>query len=231
MITKRTFFINYRINQLWNDKQIDKRRFMKRLFSSSLRIFWKKKAKSNNAFDVKSMIMSTKLVETMKNANSARASILRSNAEHSMNTENVLTASINILREAFNATLKRKKSKNSTRYETTNHSCISNHRQKIKQRRRKIDFTSSWSRKYVRSLRFNKRWIFRHSKARSMISRWWVLIWTKTLTNFSFFFQFMINAIIRRNHQSNRRRVSTLDQRCSDEQLAKQYQRFNDFAL
>jgi hypothetical protein len=74
----------------------------------------KKSAESNNAFDVKSMIMSTKLVETMKNAISARASIFRSNAEHSMNTENVLTASTSTLREAFSATLKRRRSKDST---------------------------------------------------------------------------------------------------------------------
>jgi hypothetical protein len=87
----------------------------------------KKNAKSNNAFDVRNMIMSTKLVETIKNAIFARASILRSNAEHSMNTKNVLTASTSILREAFNATLKRRRNKNSTRYETTNHSCILNH--------------------------------------------------------------------------------------------------------
>jgi hypothetical protein len=95
----------------------------------------KKKTKLNNAFDVKSMIMSTKFVETMKNAIFARASILRSNADHSMNIENVLTASTSILREVFNATLKRKKSKNSTRYETTNRSCTSKHRQMMKQRR------------------------------------------------------------------------------------------------
>jgi hypothetical protein len=117
----------------------------------------KKNAKSNNAFDVKSMIMSTKLDETMKNAISARASILRLNAEHSMNTEDVLTASTSIQREVFSATLKRRKSKNSTRYETTNHSCISNYRQMMKQRRLKIDFTSSKARKCARSLRFNKR--------------------------------------------------------------------------
>jgi hypothetical protein len=57
------------------------------------------------------MIMSTKLVEMMKNAISARANILRSNAEHSMNTKNVLTASTSTLREAFSATLKRRRSK------------------------------------------------------------------------------------------------------------------------
>jgi hypothetical protein len=86
----------------------------------------KRSAESNNAFDVKNMIMSTKLIETMKNAISARASILRSNAEHSMNTENVLIASTSTLREAFSATLKRRRSKDSTRYKTTNHSCILN---------------------------------------------------------------------------------------------------------
>jgi anti-sigma28 factor (negative regulator of flagellin synthesis) len=117
----------------------------------------KKSAKSNNAFDVKSMIMSTKFVETMKNAISARASILRLNAEQSTNTENVLTASTSTLREAFNATLKRKRSKDSTRYETTNRSCTSKHRQMKKQRRQKIDFTSSRSRRFARSQRFNKR--------------------------------------------------------------------------
>jgi hypothetical protein len=152
------------------------------------------------------MIMSIKSVETMKNAISARANILRSNAEHSMNTENVLISSTNTQRETFNTTLKRKKNKNSTRYETINHSCISNHRQKMKQRRLKIDFTSSRSRRCARSLRFNKWWIFRYSKTRSMISRWWVLIWTKILINSSFFLQFMISAIICKNHQSNRRR-------------------------
>jgi hypothetical protein len=152
------------------------------------------------------MIMSTKFVETMKNAIFARASILRSNAEHSTNTKNVLIASTSILREAFNATLKRRKSRNSTRYKTTNRSCISKHRQIKKQRRQEVDLTSSRSRKCVRSLRFSKRWIFRHSKARNMISRWWVSIWTKTLINFSFFSQLMISAVIRRNHQSNRRR-------------------------
>jgi hypothetical protein len=166
----------------------------------------KRNAKLNNVFNVKNIIISTKFVETMKNTISARASIFRSNAEHSMNTKNVLTASTNILRETFNATLKRRKNENSTRYETTNHSYISNHRQKMKQRRLKINFTSSKSRKCVRSLRFNKRWIFRHNKTRSMISRWWILIWTKTLTDFSFFFQFMISAIIRQNHQLSRRR-------------------------
>ncbi len=101
--------------------------------------------------------MSTKFVEMMKNAIFARASIFRSNAEHSMNTENVFTASTSIQREVFNATLKRKKSEDSTRYKITSHSCISNHRQKMKQRRLKIDFTSSRSRRCVRSLRFNKR--------------------------------------------------------------------------
>jgi hypothetical protein len=69
----------------------------------------------------------------------------------------------------------------------------------MKQRWLKIDFMSSRSRKYVRSLCFNKRWIFQHNKTRNMISRWWVLIWTKTLTDSSIFFQFMINAIIRKN--------------------------------
>jgi hypothetical protein len=103
----------------------------------------KRNVKSNNVFDVKNMIMLTKFVETIKNAISARASIFRLNAEHSMNTENVLIASTKILRETFNATLKRRRSKNSTQYKTTNHSCISNHRQKMKQRRLKIDFTSS----------------------------------------------------------------------------------------
>jgi hypothetical protein len=93
----------------------------------------KKNTKLNNVFDVKNMIMS-KLVETMKNAIFARASILRSNAEHLMNTKNVLTALINTQREVFNTTLKRKKSKNSTRYKTINHLYISNHRQKMKQR-------------------------------------------------------------------------------------------------
>jgi hypothetical protein len=72
----------------------------------------KRNAELNNAFDVKNMIMSTKFVETMRNAISARASISRSNAEHSMNTESVLTASTSILREAFSATLKRRKNKN-----------------------------------------------------------------------------------------------------------------------
>ncbi len=38
---KRTFFINHRICQSRNDKQIDKKRFIKRLFASSLRIFRK----------------------------------------------------------------------------------------------------------------------------------------------------------------------------------------------
>ncbi len=152
------------------------------------------------------MIMSTKSVETMKNAISARANISRSNAEHSMNTESVLTASTSILREAFSATLKRRRSKNLTRYETTSHSCISNYRQKMRQRQLRVDFTSSRSRRCARSLRLSKRWIFQHSKARSMTSRWWVSIWTKTLTDFSFFLQFMISAVIRRDHQSNRQR-------------------------
>jgi hypothetical protein len=120
--------------------------------------------------------------------------------------KNVLIALTSILLEAFSATLKRRRSKNSTRYEITNRSCTSKHRQMKKQRWLKNDFTSSRSRKCARSLRFNKRWIFRHSKARSMISRWWVSIWTKTLTNFSFFSQFMISAVIRKNHQSSRRR-------------------------
>jgi hypothetical protein len=152
------------------------------------------------------MIMSTKFVETIKNAISACASIFRSNTKHSMNTKNVLIASTSILREAFNATSKRRKNKDSTWYKTTNHSCILKHQQMKMQRRLKINFTLSRSRKCVRSLRFNKRWIFRHNKTRNLTSQWWISIWTKTLTNFSFFFQFMISAIIRKNHQLNRRR-------------------------
>jgi hypothetical protein len=150
------------------------------------------------------MIISTKSVKMMKNAIFACASIFRSNAEHSTNTENVLIASTKTLREVFNATLKRRRSRKSTRYETISRSCTSKHRQIKKQCRQKVDLTSSRSRRCVRSQRLNKRWIFRHSKTRSMTSRWWVSIWTKTLTDFSLFFQFMINAVIRRNHQSSR---------------------------
>jgi hypothetical protein len=40
--------------------------------------------------------MLTKFIKTMKNAIFARASILRFNAEYSMNKENVLTASTSI---------------------------------------------------------------------------------------------------------------------------------------
>jgi hypothetical protein len=72
--------------------------------------------------------MSIKFVETMKNAISARANIFCFNAKHFMNTKNVLIASKNILRESFNATLKRKKNKDSTRYKIINRSCISKHR-------------------------------------------------------------------------------------------------------
>ncbi len=46
-----------------------------------------------------------------RNAIFMHASIFRSNAEHSSNTKNVLTASTSILHEAFNATLKQKKIK------------------------------------------------------------------------------------------------------------------------
>jgi hypothetical protein len=118
--------------------------------------YFEKKCKSNNAFDVKSMITSIKSVEITRNAIFVHASILRFNAEHSTNIKNVLIASTNILREAFNATLKRRKSKNSTQFETTSRSCISKHRQTKTQRRQKIDLTLSRSRKCVRSLRFNK---------------------------------------------------------------------------
>jgi hypothetical protein len=152
------------------------------------------------------MITLTKFVETMKNAIFVRASILRSNAKHSTNTKNVLIASTSTLREAFNATLKRRRNKNSTRFKIINRSCISKHHLMKTQRRQEIEFTSSRLNKCARSLRLNKRWVFRHNKARSMISRWWVSIWIKIITNFSIFFQFTINAIIRRNHQSNRRR-------------------------
>jgi hypothetical protein len=124
----------------------------------------KKNAKSNNAFYVKSMITSTKFVETMRNAIFVRASILRSNAKHSTNTKNVLIASTSTLREAFNKTSKRRKNKNSTWFKTISRSCISKHRQMKTQRRQEIDFTSSRLRKCVRSLRLNKQWIFRHSK-------------------------------------------------------------------
>jgi hypothetical protein len=72
--------------------------------------------------------MLTKSVETMKNAIFARTSILRSNAEHSTNTKNVLIASTNILRKAFNATLLQRRSKDSTRYEIISRLCTSKHR-------------------------------------------------------------------------------------------------------
>jgi hypothetical protein len=69
----------------------------------------KRNAEINNVFDVKNIITSTRFVETTKNAIFVHVNILRSNAEHSTNTKNVLIALINILRKTFNAKLKRKK--------------------------------------------------------------------------------------------------------------------------
>ncbi len=116
----------------------------------------KRNAKSNNVFDVKNMITSTRFVETTKNAIFMYASILCLNAEHSTNTKNVLIALTSILYEVFNATLKRKKNKNSTQFEIINRSCISKYRQTKTQRRQKMDFTSSRLFKCARLLRFNK---------------------------------------------------------------------------
>jgi hypothetical protein len=168
--------------------------------------YFEKECKIKQCFRCQKYDHVNKICRTMRNAIFVRASILRSNARHSTNTKNVLIASTSILREVFSATLKRKKSRNSTRFKTTNHSCISKHHQMKTQRRQKIDLTSLRLSRCARSLRLNKRWIFRHNKARNMTSRWWVSIWTKTLTNFSFFSQLTISAIIHRNQQSSRRR-------------------------
>ncbi len=88
----------------------------------------KKNAKLNHVLNVKNIITSTTFVKMTKNATFVHASILRSNAKHLMNTKNVLITLKSIQREVFNATLKRKKNKNSTQFEIINRSCISKHR-------------------------------------------------------------------------------------------------------
>jgi hypothetical protein len=85
----------------------------------------KRNAELNNVFDVKNMITLTKFFEMKKNAIFVRASIYQLNAEHSMSTENALTTLTSTRREAFNATSKRKRSKNSIQSETTNRLCTS----------------------------------------------------------------------------------------------------------
>jgi hypothetical protein len=61
---------------------------------------------------------------------------------------------------SFQCDVKTKKSENSTRYETTNRSCTSKHRQMKKQRRQKIDFTSSRSRRCARLQHLNNDELF-----------------------------------------------------------------------